>query len=106
MPEELDIATGIARIEAATTLRIRRPRRSWAGLRSFVPDGGLVAGFEPPIGSAAPGFFWLAAQGGYGIQSSAAMGACCAALLLGLPQPAWAAAALPVLHTLAPQRGV
>jgi len=46
----------------------------------------------------------LAAQGGYGIQTSAAMGACCAALLLGLPQPAWAAAALPVLNTLAPRR--
>jgi len=100
MPEELDIATGIARIEAATTLRIRRPRRTWAGLRSFVADGDLVGGFEP----AAPGFFWLAAQGGYGIQTSAAMGACCAALLLGLPQPAWAAAALPVLNTLAPRR--
>ena len=104
MPEELDIATGIARIEAATTLRIRRPRRTWAGLRSFVPDGDLVGGFEPGFAPSAPGFFWLAAQGGYGIQTSAAMGACCAALLLGLPQPAWAAAALPVLHTLAPRR--
>ena len=109
MPEELDIATGIARIEAATSLRIRRPRRSWAGLRSFVPDGNLVAGFDTAPGTAfdpaVPGFFWLAAQGGYGIQTSAAMGACAAALLLGLPQPAWAAAALPVLHTLAPRRG-
>ncbi len=104
MPEELDIATGIARIEAATTLRIRRPRRTWAGLRSFVADGDLVAGFETDVNNPAPGFFWLAAQGGYGIQTSAAMGACCAALLLGLPQPAWAAAALPVLHTLPPRR--
>ncbi len=106
LPEELDVATGIARIEAATTLRIRRPRRTWAGLRSFVPDGDLVGGFEPSLASPAPGFFWLAAQGGYGIQTSAAMGACCAALLLGLPQPAWAQAALSVLHTLAPRRAV
>ena len=105
MPEELDIATGIAHIEAATTLRIRRPRRTWAGLRSFVADGDLVGGFEPGLSPSAPGFFWLAAQGGYGIQTSAAMGACCAALLLGLPQPDWAAAALPVLHTLPPRRG-
>jgi D-arginine dehydrogenase len=104
MPEELDIATGIAHIEAATSLRIRRPRRTWAGLRSFVADGNLVGGFEPGLAPPAPGFFWLAAQGGYGIQTSAAMGACCAALLLGLPQPAWATAALPVLHTLAPRR--
>lgn len=82
-PEELDIATGIARIEAATTLRIRRPLRTWAGLRSFVADGDLVGGFDPQ----APGFFWLAAQGGYGIQTSAAMGEACAALLCGRPLP-------------------
>ena len=36
VPEELDIATGIAAIEAATTLTIRRPTRTWAGLRSFL----------------------------------------------------------------------
>ncbi len=89
LPEEMDIATGIARIEAATTLNIRRPRRTWAGLRSFVADGDLMAGFDPQ----APGFFWLAAQGGYGIQTSAAMGALAAASLLGQPAPAWAAEA-------------
>lgn len=83
-PEELDIATGIARIEAATTLAIRRPIRTWAGLRSFVADGDLVGGFD----AQAPGFFWVAAQGGYGIQTSAAMGEACAALARGLPLPA------------------
>ncbi|MGA2551630.1 MAG: FAD-binding oxidoreductase [Burkholderiaceae bacterium] len=82
-PEELDIATGIARIEEMTTLRIRRPTRTWAGLRSFVADGDLVGGFDPK----APGFFWVAAQGGYGIQTSAAMGEACAALVRGLPIP-------------------
>ncbi len=97
LPEELDIATGIARIEAATTLRIRRPRRTWAGLRSFVADGELVSGFEP----SAPGFFWLAAQGGYGIQTSAAMGALAAATLLRRPRPEWTAAADGVRDTLA-----
>ena len=76
-PEELDIATGIYRIEQATTLTIRRPTRTWAGLRSFVPDGDLVGGFDPD----AEGFFWVAAQGGYGIQTSAAMGQACAARL-------------------------
>ncbi|MFT3719681.1 NAD(P)/FAD-dependent oxidoreductase [Pseudorhodoferax sp.] len=82
-PEELDIALAIHRIEEATTLTIRRPRRTWAGLRSFVADGGLVAGFD----AALPGFFWAAAQGGYGIQTSAAMGQACAALARGLPLP-------------------
>jgi D-arginine dehydrogenase len=82
-PEELDIALAIDRIESMTSLLIRRPSRSWAGLRSFVADGDLVGGFDP----AAPGFFWVAAQGGYGIQTSAAMGEACAALARGLPLP-------------------
>jgi D-arginine dehydrogenase len=82
-PEELDIALAIDRIQQMTTLAIRRPARTWAGLRSFVADGDLVGGFDP----AAPGFFWLAAQGGYGIQTSAAMGEACAALARGLPLP-------------------
>jgi len=83
-PEELDIALGIDRIQTHTTLQIRRPTRTWAGLRSFVADGDLVGGFD----TAVPGFFWVAAQGGYGIQTSAAMGQACAALLRGAPLPA------------------
>jgi D-arginine dehydrogenase len=82
-PEEMDIALAIHRIEEMTTLSIRRPTRTWAGLRSFVADGDLVGGFDVH----APGFFWVAAQGGYGIQTSAAMGETCAALARGLPVP-------------------
>ncbi len=81
--EEMDVAIGVHRIQEMTTLAIRRPQRPWAGLRSFVPDGDLVGGFDP----LAPGFFWLAAQGGYGIQTSAAMGEACAALVRGQPMP-------------------
>ena len=87
-PEEEDVATGIWRIEEATTLQIRRPSHTWAGLRSFVADGDLVAGFDP----GADGFFWCAAQGGYGIQTSAAMGEACAALARGDDLPAHIAA--------------
>lgn len=83
-PEEMDIALAIDRIETATSLRIRRPARTWAGLRSFVADGDLVGGFDDAV----PGFFWVAGQGGYGIQTSAAMGETCAALARGLPVPA------------------
>jgi D-arginine dehydrogenase len=82
--EELDIATGIARIEAATTLAIRRPRRVWAGLRTFASDGELVVGFD----AHAEGFFWLAGQGGYGIQSAAGVAELAAALLTGAALPA------------------
>ncbi|MBK5439658.1 FAD-binding oxidoreductase [Pseudomonas sp. TH32] len=83
-PEELDIATGIYHIEEATTLSIRRPARTWAGLRSFVSDGDLVCGFDPQV----EGLFWIAAQGGYGIQTSPAMGQASAALVRGKPLPA------------------
>ena len=87
-PEEMDIALAIDRIERMTTLTLRRPARTWAGLRSFVADGDLVGGFDVEL----PGFFWVAAQGGYGIQTSPAMGEACAALVRGLPLPAHIAA--------------
>lgn len=83
--EELDVATGIYHIESATTLTIRRPSHVWAGLRSFVPDGDMVVGYD----EGQPGFFWLAAQGGYGIQSAAGVSALAAALLLRQPLPVW-----------------
>lgn len=78
VPEELDIATAIHHIEAATNLQIRRPIRTWAGLRSFVPDGEPVIGWD----RAQAGFFWLAAQGGYGIQSAPGASDLAAALVL------------------------
>lgn len=99
LPEELDIAAGIARIEAATTLSIRRPRRTWAGLRSFVPDGDLVSGWARGV----PALWWQAALGGYGIQTSAALGAHAAAALTGRNRPDWAATADAVAATLAPR---
>ena len=98
--EELDIATGIARIEAATTLSIRRPLRTWAGLRSFVPDGALVGGFDDAV----PSFFWCCGQGGYGIQTSPAMGESCAARILGKALPAHIADQGLAFADLAPRR--
>lgn len=77
-PEELDIAITVDRIERATTLTVRRIVSKWAGLRVFAPDKTLIAGFDP----AAEGFFWLAGQGGYGIQTSPAMGRIAAGLIV------------------------
>jgi len=68
-PEDLDVAIGVDRFERATGLDIRRVHHSWAGLRTFAPDRVFVAGFDPR----AEGFFWLAGQGGYGIQSAPGM---------------------------------
>lgn len=83
LPEELDVATGIHFIEEATTMRIRRPRHAWAGLRSFVPDGDPVVGWDDHV----PGFFWLAGQGGYGIQTAAAVSELAASRLRGEALP-------------------
>ncbi|WP_280154151.1 FAD-dependent oxidoreductase [Piscinibacter sp. XHJ-5] len=100
VPEELDIAIGIDRIEAVTTLRIRRPASTWAGLRSFVRDGEMVIGFD----DAAPGFFWLAGQGGYGIQSAAGAAELAASQLCGEGLPPSLARHGVDPHALSPRR--
>ena len=78
-PEEIDVATGIFHIEQMTHFTIRRPSHTWAGLRSFVPDGEMVIGWD----GAVDGLFWLAAQGGYGIQSAPAYALLARNLVLG-----------------------
>ncbi len=82
--EDYDIQLGVHLIEEATTMTIRRPSHTWAGLRSFVTDGNPVLGFDPEH----PRFFWAAALGGYGIQTAPAMGRYCAGLLLDGAAPA------------------
>ncbi len=84
-PEEIDLALAIDRINEATTLGLRSVRQSWAGLRTFSPDGELVIGPDP----ADPSFIWCGGQGGYGIHTAPAAAAATAALALGaaLPTP-------------------
>ena len=82
-PEEYDVALAIDRLERATTWRIRRLERAWAGIRTFAPDRVPVYGFDPNR----PGFFWCVGQGGSGIQTAPAAGALAAALLLGETPP-------------------
>lgn len=84
-PDELDVAIIVDRLQSAFDLAVRRVEHSWAGLRSFAPDGTLVIGFDPR----AEGFFWLAGQGGYGIQTAPAAGRLAAALIAGGETPAW-----------------
>jgi D-arginine dehydrogenase len=83
-PDELDVATAIDRLMQATTIEVTRVERKWAGLRSFVADKTTVCGFDP----LADGFFWLAGQGGYGIQTAEAMAGCAVALIDGGALPA------------------
>ena len=78
-PEEIDLALCIDRIERAFALRVRRIESRWAGLRSFAPDGLPVIGADPELA----GFFWLAGQGGAGVETSPALSALAAALITG-----------------------
>jgi D-arginine dehydrogenase len=76
-PDDLVIAELADYLERHTLLKIERIQRSWAGLRSFVPDHCPVVGLDPR----AQGFFWLAGQGGYGIMMSPVLGRATAALI-------------------------
>jgi D-arginine dehydrogenase len=82
-PEELDLAIAVERFQNATTVVVERIEHRWAGLRSFVADSLPVIGYEP----AAPGFFWLVGQGGFGIQTSPAVSRLAAALIEGREVP-------------------
>ena len=83
-PEEIDVALAIERINEATTLDIRSVRSSWAGLRTFAPDGSMVLGPDPDH----TGFVWCVGQGGTGIQTSPAAGQLVADLAIaGAPGP-------------------
>lgn len=99
-PEEIDVALAVDRFERLTSLPVRRIHRRWAGLRSFVADRSPVAGFD----ARAPGFFWLAGQGGYGIQMAPALARAAASLLLGRPLPADIAAQGVTAEDLSPAR--
>jgi D-arginine dehydrogenase len=104
-PDEMDIAEGAARFEAATRVEVRRIARSWAGLRTFAPDGDPVAGFATGgKDDAGGGFFWLAGQGGYGIKTAPALSRATAALVLGREWPEELAAAGVTPARLSPAR--
>ncbi len=83
-PEEIDIAYGADFLEKATTMTVKKIDNSWAGLRNQVADGHPVIGFAPEDKS----FFWLAAQGGFGIKTAPALGRITAAFITegDLPQ--------------------
>ena len=77
-PEEIDIAYAVEYAEKALGVRVEKVHSSWAGLRNFVSDRLPVIGFD----RASPGFFWLAGQGGHGIQTAPAQSRLAAKLLL------------------------
>lgn len=82
-PDDYDIALAADRLQHYTTVPVARIAHRWAGLRTFTADRVPTAGFAPD----APGFFWLAGQGGYGLQTAPAMAAIVEALVTGAAWP-------------------
>ncbi len=82
-PEQIDIAYAIDRINTATDLGLRTVTASWAGLRTFSPDGEIVIGPDPTD----PTFIWCGGQGGYGIHTCPAAARATAAIALGNELP-------------------
>lgn len=79
-PDELDMALAIDRFSHVVDWRIDAVEHRWAGQRSFAPDRLPLIGFAAD----APGFFWFAGQGGFGIQTAPAAARLGATILLGL----------------------
>ena len=98
--EELDIAIAIDRFEKATGLAPRRVNHRWAGLRTFAPDRTFVAGFDPRT----EGFFWLAGQGGYGVQSAPGLSHLATALITGSQPPEHYQSVLAYVDDVSPAR--
>jgi D-arginine dehydrogenase len=82
-PDEYEVALAAHRMEERTTVRVERVHSRWAGLRTFTPDRRPAAGFAPD----AEGFFWLAGQGGFGLQTSPIMARIAESLIAGTSWP-------------------
>ena len=77
--DDMDVAMAIDQIANILNIEPIKVEASWAGLRVFSPDRDFVIGYD----SAENGFFWLAGQGGYGIQTAPAVASIASSLILG-----------------------
>jgi len=82
-PDEYEVALAAYRMEQRTTVEVRQIHSKWAGLRTFTADRHPAVGFAPDV----EGFFWLAGQGGFGLQTSPAMAAITESLVAGSAWP-------------------
>ena len=90
-PDDVVIAEGLERLaRLAPALVPRTIRRKWSGLRTFAPDRVPVVGEDPRV----RGFFWLAGQGGCGIETSPVLGRTAADLLVDGASEAFGVAVL------------
>ena len=77
-PEDIDVAYATHYLKPLTKNEVQRISHKWAMLRTFSKDRNPVIGFS----SESENFFWLAGQGGFGIQTSAAMGRLATSLIV------------------------
>ena len=82
-PDEYEIALAAYRMEERTIVKVERIYKRWAGLRTFTPDRHPAIGFAKDE----QGFFWLAGQGGFGLQTSPAVAAIARSLIMDRPWP-------------------
>jgi D-arginine dehydrogenase len=75
--EPEDVALALERVNAATTLHLTSVEHSWAGLRTFSQDRLPIVGFD----GVSERLFWLAGQGGFGIQTAPSLAAICVSLI-------------------------
>jgi D-arginine dehydrogenase len=101
-PEEYDLALAAWKVERYTTLPVSRIAHRWAGLRTFTRDRTPAIGFD----SHAPGFFWLAGQGGFGLQTAPAVAEAVEALVTGAAWPTSLKGLGVTEESIAPNRAV
>ena len=96
-PEVIDVAIAIDRYQQIIDHPDAVPTHTWAGLRTFAPDRTFVVGPDPRLA----GFYWLAGQGGDGVQSAPAMARLAAQMVLDQPIDK---AAQPIVQRVRPNR--
>lgn len=81
--DDMALAEAVEKFQNVIDFEVTHIGHTWGGLRSFAEDGNPVAGFDENIDN----FFWLAGQGGYGIQTAPALSRLTAALINGRQIP-------------------
>jgi len=99
-PELEDVAISAARFEEATGVAVKQISHRWAGLRVFARDRSPIVGFDPRQS----GFFWLAGQGGYGIQTAPALAEIVSHLITQSELPENFVQAKPAIGEMKPDR--
>ena len=81
--DDMALAEAVEKFQAVIDFEVTHAGSTWGGLRCFAEDGNPVVGYD----DAQDNFFWLAGQGGYGIQTAPAMARLAAALIKGRQLP-------------------